>query len=184
MIKFRNIEELKKSYPIQRWVNNPILRRKSEEVKKIDDNIRSFAKVLKILMYEYDWVWLAAPQIWNNIRIIAVTFWEKKRNKYNFLRDEIMINPKITYFSKKTNIDEEGCLSLPGITWDVERFNEIEVEYLDINWKKNKVRLKDLNARIVQHEIDHLDGILFVDKLVKKNKFKNLVKSFINKSWF
>ena len=163
MLKAMTIEELKKLYPIQTWANNPILRRKSEAVKQIDDKVRSFAEILRILMYEYDWVWLAAPQIWENIRIIAVTFWRKKGKKYEFIKDEVMINPKITYFSKETNIEEEACLSLPGITGDVERANEIVVEYLDVNWKKKKQKLTWLNARIVQHEVDHLDWILFID---------------------
>ncbi len=174
-----NIEKLKKMYPIQVGVNNPILRKKSLPVTYVDDEIKEFWLILKTLMYEYDWVWLAAPQIWKNIRMIAVTFWSKKWKDYKFLWDEVMVNPKITYFSKETNIEEEACLSLPWIFWDVERSNEIVVEYIDIRWRRKKKRLTGLNARIVQHEVDHLDGILFVDKLVNKNKIDSLVRNFV-----
>ena len=166
------VEFLKKLYPIQVGANNPILRSKSEPIKKIDDEIKHFGEILETLMFEYDGVWLAAPQIGKNIRMIAVTFWDERFKDYKFLWSEVMINPKIVYFSKETNIDEEACLSLPGIYWDVERANEIIVEYLDLKWRKKTKKLKGLSARIVQHEVDHLDGILFIDKVIKNENLK------------
>ncbi len=172
-----NIEKLKKMYPIQKGVNNPILRAKSQEVDLIPE-VKNFWKILLELMYEYDGVWLAAPQIWKNWRIIAVTFWQKRWKKYDFLWEEIMFNPKITWFSKETEIDEEACLSLPGVVWDVERSKEIIVEYIDINWNKRSKKLKWLNARIVQHEVDHLDWILFIDKIVDK-KSNSFIKILV-----
>ncbi len=164
-----NIEKLKKMYPLQIGINNPILRQKSKEIQVISDDIKNFAEVLLALMYEYDWVGLAAPQIGQNIRIIAVTKWDVKGDKFNFIKDQIMINPEILWHSKETEIDEEGCLSVPWVKGDVERFQSIRVKYLDINWKPMEETLTGFNARIVQHEIDHLDGILFVDKLIWKS---------------
>ncbi len=173
-----NIDELKKIYPIQTWINNPILRKKSKEIKNITNEIREFAKVLKILMYEYDWVGLAAPQIWNNVRMIAVTKWDIKGDKYNFIEDKIMINPEIIWTSEEMEIDEEWCLSVPGIVWNVKRYKSIIVKYQDEKWNVKEEKLEWFNARIVQHEIDHLNGILFVDKMLEKNKLN--IKNFIS----
>lgn len=76
-----------------------------------------------------------------------------------------MINPIITETSPEKCSDQEWCLSVPGESWDVERWSWVKVEFLDIEGKKYSMKLTDLAARIVQHEIDHLDGILFTDKI-------------------
>lgn len=76
-----------------------------------------------------------------------------------------MINPEIIEHSEEKCTDKEGCLSVPGESWDVERWSWVKVNFLDIEGKKYSLKLTDLAARIVQHEIDHLDGILFTDKI-------------------
>jgi peptide deformylase len=77
----------------------------------------------------------------------------------------MMINPKILEHSEHIELDEEWCLSVPWEKWKVSRYKEIKLSFLDQKWNKKVLILNSLSARIVQHEIDHLDGILFVDKV-------------------
>ena len=83
-----------------------------------------------------------------------------------------MINPKILETSNEMFIGEEACLSVPDVYGNVKRHKSIAVEYTDIKGNRQTKKLKDFNARIIQHEIDHLDGILFVDKIIAKKKGK------------
>ena len=129
-------------------------------------------------MRQNKWVGLAAPQVGENIRVIATSQREHKKNKDKLLWETIMINPSITNTSKETILREEACISLPNCTGMVKRHKTIQVEFLDIHGKKQKQKYKDFNAVIIQHEIDHLDGILFVDKLVKTPN-KNIKKQSI-----
>lgn len=158
---------LKKFYPIQTWLDNKILRKKSKTIDSIDQDILEFAEILMELMYEYDWVWLAAPQIWRNIRMIAITYWKETKKGHERIDEDIMINPEIIEKSNEMLVSEEACLSVPDVIWKVKRHQNIVVEYLDIFGRKKKKKLRNYNACIVQHEIDHLDAILFVDKLTK-----------------
>ncbi len=159
---------LKLKYPLQKWENNPILRAVSAPLTfPLAKEIKEFAHSLKELMYIYDGVWLAAPQVGKNIRMIAITLWESRSGKLHQIWDEILINPQIEQSSKQMNVDIEGCLSLPGIEWKVKRYNWVKVSFYDINGQKHQKIFYDFNARIVQHEIDHLDWILFIDKLEK-----------------
>jgi len=147
------MSKLEDFYPIQTWIENKILRTKSEKIDKITNDVIDFAEDLMELMYEYDGVWLAAPQIWKNIRMIAVTFWKESKKWPEWIDEEIMIN-------------EEACLSVPNVIWKVKRHQNIVVEYLNTKWKKKTKKIKNYNAFIVQHEIDHLNWVLFVDKLL------------------
>lgn len=160
------------NYDIQTWVNNPILRARSQEVDKIDKSLAEFFPVLKKMMRTHDGVGLAAPQIGKNIRVIATTQWQKKGDKKKFVWEIIMINPKLLQVSKETFLAEEACLSVPDVYGYVKRHKNIMIEYMDIKGNKQTKKLKDFNATIVQHEIDHLDGILFVDKIVKQKIVK------------
>lgn len=108
-------------------------------------------------------VWLAAPQVWTNKRIIVVSLMRDYDDE-NY-RTIVMINPVITEHSEETCLDKEGCLSVPGESGEVERWVWVKVSFLDIDGKKYALRLTDLASYIVQHEIDHLDGILFTDKI-------------------
>lgn len=172
----------KKILNIEIWVNNPILREKSKNVVNINEDIQNFCIDLLDTMREKDWVWLAAPQVWKNIRIVAITQWKTKWQKYELLSEEILINPQIKSKSNEIEIDEEWCLSVPWIKGKVKRHKTISIEYQNINWHTKILRANWFNARIIQHELDHLDGILFVDKLIKKpeinfNKAMNINKS-------
>jgi len=160
-------------YPIKRiqtGLNNPILRSISEEVEEISQELVDFCNKLLVLMYENKGVWLAAPQVGENIRVIATSQREKKPKKDKFLWTTIMINPKIIDTSKETILWEEACISLPNCTGMVRRHKGIHVEFLDTKGKKQKQKYKDFNAVIIQHELDHLDGILFMDKIEAEKK--------------
>ncbi|MCK9467476.1 MAG: peptide deformylase [Candidatus Absconditabacterales bacterium] len=158
---------LKKFYPIQTGIDNKILRTKSKEIDKINSDILEFSEILMELMYEYDGVGLAAPQIGKNIRMLAITFWKENKKGSERIGEEIMINPQIVEKSQEILVSEEACLSVPDVIGKVKRHQNIVVEYLDILGRKKKKKLKNYNAFIVQHEIDHLDAILFVDKLIE-----------------
>ena len=160
-------------YPIKRiqtGLNNPILRSISEEVEEISQELVDFCNKLLVLMYENKGVWLAAPQVGENIRVIATSQREKKPKKDKFLWTTIMINPKIIDTSKETILWEEACISLPNCTGMVRRHKGIHVEFLDTKGKKQKQKYKDFNAVIIQHELDHLDGVLFMDKIEPEKK--------------
>ena len=113
------------------------------------------------------WVWLAAPQIWINKKLIVVSLLKDYEDE-NY-RTIMMINPEINEFSKECEVDQEWCLSLPKVKWDVERSSSIKLTYIDHEWRSNKIILKWLSARIVQHEIDHLNWVLFTDRLKEQN---------------
>lgn len=163
-----------KKYSIQTGDNNPILRTKSESISKITPEIISFCHDLIKLMRKHDGVGLAAPQVGKNIRIIATTQREQKKKEDVLKAETIMINPIITQQSQDMVIGEEACISLPGIFGHVKRYKSITVEYLDIKGNKQKKKLKDFNAVIIQHEIDHLEWVLFTDKLVKNKKIRKM----------
>lgn len=154
---------------VEIWKNNEILRAISQEIKS--DEINKYSKIweemVKFVKNSSNWwVWLAAPQIWISKRLICVSLL-KSYNDENF-KTIFMINPKIIEKWEKMIIDEEWCLSVPGEIWKVERHDEIKLSFLDMKAKENILFLKWISSRIVQHEIDHLDGILFIDKLINK----------------
>ena len=137
---------------------NPILRKKSAEISKDDIGSKKFKELcldMEELMLENDGVGLAAPQIGKNIRLCVINTKEGQIG---------LINPKITKKSWKKEWGEEGCLSLPNIFGQVKRHGKITCKYLDKNGEEAKIDADGLLARVIQHETDHLDGILFIDK--------------------
>ncbi len=163
-----------KKYTIQTGENNLILRSSSEKVDEITPEIKAFSQDMIKLMRKNKGVGLAAPQVGKNIRIIVTTQRDRKKNEDVLAGETIMINPEIKDLSQDMIIWEEACISLPDIFGKVKRHKSLTIEYLDIKWNKQKKKLKDFNAVIVQHEIDHLEWILFTDKLVKKQNIKKL----------
>lgn len=151
--------------------NNPILRAMCTPVKKFDASLRKFAKDLKDTMIKADGLGIASPQVGNNIRLFIVTM--------NYKTDHqvvvTMINPEILSHGTKTEIKEEGCLSLPKQYGDVERFVEITVAFHDLNGTRQVFELKGLDARITQHENDHINGVLFIDRMKEMAERENLI---------
>ncbi len=139
---------------------NSVLRKKASEIKNIKDpEIQKLISEMIKTMRINKGIGLACPQIGKSIRLIVV---ETKNGAISF------INPKIIWHSEKEEINEEGCLSLPKIYGLVKRWHEITIETLDINGKNKRIKASGLFARVLQHEIDHLDGILFIDRLIKQ----------------
>ena len=144
---------------------DPILRKKCEPIQEVDDILRKLVKDMIETMYKAPGIGLAAIQLGILKRLVVVDLSKGEEKK-----PLILINPKITFRSKKTSTYEEGCLSLPGQFAEVERPNTCEVEYLDYNGKKKSLKADGLLATCIQHEMDHLEGILFIDYLSKLRK--------------
>jgi peptide deformylase len=117
-------------------------------------------------MYKSDGMGLAAPQIGKSIRIIVVDA-TSLADEDPALKDfkKVFINPKIQILGEETIVMNEGCLSLPKIREDVSRHNKVSISYYDESWNYYEEEYEGLKARIVQHEYDHLDGVLFIDKI-------------------
>lgn len=152
---------------IQTGINNEVLRTVSEPIKKneIKELLKTGKQMLKYIKDpDNGWVGLAAPQIWLNKRMIVVSLLRDREDE-NF-KTVLMINPEILEHTENKDVEQEGCLSVPGAKWGVERYIGIKLRYTDDKQRENTLNLTGLSARIVQHEIDHLDGELFTDKLV------------------
>ena len=146
-----------------------VLRKRAQEIGEITSEIKKLAEDMTETMIKEDGVGLAGPQVGVSKRIIVV---QTEDGPATF------INPKITKRSKKKDSMEEGCLSLPGVWVDVKRSIGIEMEALDLNGKKLNIKTEGFQARIFQHEIDHLDGELILNKagFFKKLKLKKRIK--------
>jgi len=135
--------------------NNQTLRQKSLPVRRINADARSLIEQMRKVMKQNNGVGLAAIQIGEPTRIIVCEIDDKF---YTF------INPEIIKSFSETSVTEEGCLSLPNMYGEVERPKKISLKAINFDGKKIKIKAFGLLARVVQHEIDHLDGILFIDK--------------------
>lgn len=148
-------------YPIYNCFNS-ILRQKTQDVDDITQEFVDFANNMIETMYNADGIGLAANQVGDSRSIIIVDNTKDEKSK---LKPIVMINPKITAFSEVVSDYKEGCLSIPQFYEMVTRPSEIDLEYLDINGKSNKISTGGLLARIIQHEVDHLNAILFFDRI-------------------
>ncbi|HHW08967.1 MAG TPA: peptide deformylase [Firmicutes bacterium] len=137
-----------------RQLGDPVLRRQAAPVEKITKRVLKTLKNMEETMYAADGVGLAAPQVGISERLIVVDYGEGPLH---------LINPEIVSASGKT-IDSEGCLSIPGVSGYVERAAEVVVNALDTKGRVRRIEAEGMFARILQHEIDHLDGVLFIDK--------------------
>ncbi|MDH5643210.1 MAG: peptide deformylase [Gemmatimonadota bacterium] len=137
-------------------LSSPVLRERAQEVEDIDAEIRTLVDDLYDTMYAAEGIGLAANQIGIAKRVAVVDIGEGNRI--------LLLNPVIVSKDGKEKA-EEGCLSIPDIFGEVERAVNIVLETMDLDGKRHTLNLSDLEARAVQHEIDHLDGILFLDHL-------------------
>ena len=152
-----------------------ILRKKSDPLEKVDNELRKLMDDMLETMHAAPGIGLAAVQIGVLKRIVVIDIPKEKEKK----KPIFLINPEIVYKSKKTSIYEEGCLSLPGYFAEIERPAECQIEYLDYNGKKKEMKVDGLLATCIQHEVDHLNGVLFIDYLSKLKKdmiVKKLIK--------
>jgi peptide deformylase len=138
-----------------RQYGDPALRMKAREVEAVDDDLRRLAERMTALMHEAQGVGLAATQV-GVLRRLFVFVDEGE--------DRVLVNPVITKRSKETEVEDEGCLSLREVLVPVERATAVTIEGLDADGEAVKLELELPSARIVQHELDHLDGLLILDR--------------------
>jgi peptide deformylase len=146
-----------------------MLRVKALPVQSFDDKLRKFLRDMTHTMYHRDGVGLAANQVGSNQRIFVIdTQWSKEDAEPNPI---VMINPDITSSEGEYEI-EEGCISVPDIFAKVKRFNKIKYSYQDAHGKVHHEEAEGYKAVVIQHEFDHLNGVLFIDRLGKLSHLK------------
>lgn len=148
---------------------HPILREKALKVDKFDQELKDFTDTMLATMYNADGIGLAANQVGDRraIYTVDINTGEDDKSKYSPI---VMINPSIISFSDEDTVFQEGCLSIPKYYEDVERPDAIQVQYTDVNMKLHTLEADDILARVIQHEYDHLKGILFFDRISQIKK--------------
>ena len=154
-----------------RLMGDPILREECAEVEEIDDELRRLAQDMFDTMYDAEGVGLAAPQVGITKRLIVVDPREEG------VTPRALVNPRVVEAGDETDRAEEGCLSIPGLREVVERQATVVVEAEDLDGETVRIDADGLHARVLLHEIDHLNGVLFLDR-VSPLKRKMLLKKW------
>jgi peptide deformylase len=149
------------------------LRSVSKPVAGIDDAIRTLVADMFDTMYKAPGIGLAAIQVAVPARVVVMDLSKREENA----QPRVFINPEITWRSEDTSLYEEGCLSIPDIHEDVERPARVKVKYLDLDGKPQEADAEGLFATCIQHEVDHLNGVLFIDH-ISKLKRDRIIKKF------
>ena len=149
---------------------HPSLR--AENAEETDDELKdgSIAKLARemfLVMYATEGVGLAAPQVGINKRLMV---YNEYGDKKKWMDETVLVNPRVVEYSDGVDVDNEGCLSFPNMSGDVERSKWIKVEAQNLKGKKIKRRFKGWEARIFQHEYDHLDGMVYIDRLSEEGR--------------
>lgn len=142
-------------------LGDKVLRQDAKRISRVDNEIRDLAKEMLQTMYSANGIGLAAPQVAVNKQVIVIDC--QPDNPAN--PPLVLINPVIKKFSKDLCVAEEGCLSIPNVFLDVVRPRAIDVSFKDESGKPKKIKASGLLARVIQHEMDHLKGVLFVDRV-------------------
>ncbi|MGQ0526611.1 MAG: peptide deformylase [Alphaproteobacteria bacterium] len=147
----------------------PVLKEIAQPVDKIDDPLRAQMDKMLVTMYEAPGIGLAANQVGLLNRVLVMDL--SRRADGDEMKPIFMINPEIIYESEEMSVMEEGCLSIPEQYADVERPRTVRVKYLDYSGNPAELEASELLSHCVQHEIDHLNGVLFIDYLssLKRN---------------
>ena len=143
------------------YLGDRVLRQPAKRIAKIDQEIRQLAREMLQTMYSADGIGLAAPQVAVNKQLIVIDC--EPDNSAN--PPLVLINPTIKRFSRDLCLFQEGCLSIPGVYMDVKRPEVIEVAYKDEQGRPRTLTATGLLSRAIQHEMDHLSGVLFVDRV-------------------
>jgi peptide deformylase len=154
-------KKLKKPPLAIHQLGDRVLRQPAKRVAKVDTEIKQLIREMLQTMYSADGIGLAAPQVAVNKQVIVIDC-EPQESANPPL---ILINPSITRTVTDIAVNQEGCLSIPGVYLDVKRPVAIEVSYKDENGRPQRLQADDLLACCIQHEIDHLNGVLFVDRV-------------------
>ena len=145
---------------------NKALREKSSPVEKVDKSIQSLMDDMLETMYAAPGIGLAAIQVGIPKRVIVLDI-EQKKGKKNPI---FLVNPEIVYKSETNSTYEEGCLSVPGQFAEIDRPEKCHIKYLDYHGEEKDIKAEGMLATCIQHEIDHLEGVLFIDYLSKLKK--------------
>ncbi|MCR9244588.1 MAG: peptide deformylase [bacterium] len=147
---------------------DPVLRRGGQTVTDFGPELKQTATEMMEAMYEEGGVGLAAPQVGIELKLLVLNPTGSKKDRDGEL---VLLNPKITR-KKGREFGDEGCLSFPGIQAEVERFVDITVTYTDLDGQEQTLKADTWLARIIQHELDHLEGVLFTDRLTPVDKLR------------
>lgn len=159
------------------YLPDPLLKQVSKPIETVDSQLQTFADDMLETMYEAPGIGLAAIQVGEPIRMLVLDVSKEEDEK----NPQVFINPEILSSSDLRSTYEEGCLSIPGYYAEVERPAEIRVRYLDRDGKQQEIGAEGILATCLQHEIDHLDGILFIDH-ISRLKREMVVKKFTKAS--
>lgn len=165
-------------YPIVVY-GSPVLRQIAKVIDPAYPNLPELLNDMFETMYKADGMGLAAPQIGKSIRIFvidATPLEEDDPSMKDFKR--VFINPNIQELNGEMEVMNEGCLSLPKLREDVNRHNKVKIRYYDENWKLFEEEYEGLKARVIQHEYDHIQGTLFIDRISPLRK--KLLKGKLN----
>lgn len=157
-------------------IPDPVLKQVAKEVQTVDDSVRAQLDRMLHTMYEAPGIGLAANQVGLLNRVIVMDI--AQREEADTRKPIFMVNPQIIWESEEPSTWEEGCLSIPGQYADVVRPLEVRVKYLDYHGKAQEGTFEGLASHCVQHEIDHLNGVLFIDHIsaLKRNMILKKVK--------
>ncbi len=150
--------------PIRRF-GDPVLRQKAKRVTKVDKSIRRLVDDMIETMRDAPGVGIAAPQVGVSLRLIVVEVAEGET--------QVLVNPEIVKGSGERLVDE-GCLSLPGYIGEVKRQVSVTVKAQNLDGKEIRMKATDLLAQALEHEIDHINGVLFIDRLVSPDSLRKL----------
>ncbi|XP_021773187.1 peptide deformylase 1B, chloroplastic/mitochondrial-like [Chenopodium quinoa] len=140
---------------------NPKLRAKNKPIDKFDDNLKKLVDEMFDVMYKTDGIELSAPQVGINVQLMVFNpVGERGEGE-----EIVLVNPSVSQYSLKKTLFNEGCLSFPGLYADVQRPESVKINSKDINGSRFTVTLSSLPARVFQHEFDHLQGILFFERM-------------------
>jgi peptide deformylase len=142
-------------------IPDSVLRKQAKPIERVDDELRKLMDDMLATMYDAPGIGLAAPQIGISRRLIVMDPAKDDAPKTSIF----MVNPEILYRSDDLRVHEEGCLSIPDITAEIERPAATRVSFLDREGKRQEMELEGIWSTLVQHEIDHLNGVLFIDYL-------------------
>ena len=157
---------------------DPILRQVSKPVERVDDQLRKFAGDMLDTMYDAPGIGLAAIQVGESLRMLVIDLAKEGEEP----APHVFINPEVLESSDERSVYEEGCLSIPDYYAEVERPASVRVKFLDRDGKAQEIAADGLMATCLQHEIDHLNGVLFIDHISKlkrdmvMKKFKKLAR--------
>ncbi|MGA1194265.1 MAG: peptide deformylase [Kiritimatiellia bacterium] len=161
-----------------RFFGDPVLRTKADPVENIDDEIRALGHEMIDIMRKSEGVGLAAQQIGETRAICVIEVPEEydvdaDGNRLNpeLAMPAVLINPVITNSSKKEDAHDEGCLSFPGIRGSINRPRSIHLSFIDEHGAARELDVTGFTARVIQHEVDHLNGVLFIDRMSAAKRF-------------